>query len=428
MVPVPMAEARDKHSTGLELLRERIKGGSRRKDVLNLAQGPVGTLTQQPQPKHKPNAAAPPQPLQRPSHGQAPRARWGAQLCPLMPVQCARSMWQSTAPVPVPCAQRALCPWSSHTAEDRRTCQDTRTVRVAQSTAWPTLTDPTGGSCPCGAPWHEPRAALPGWAGPARACRAAGNRSGRSPWLRRASPEPAVLRAQGPRGHRACGEAEPAGTRADPEPTPGLTALPGDSQPAWGLCHQAQGTTCSGACHSQGTPSLSWGTQGLSSGTPDLSGRDPSPSWRNTISGDVLSFPPAVQGPHPATEGTARPGGDDTPVAVPVPGEPTVGCGFWGYTHCGGGSGVPHPEKVPEGVGGPVTAVGSCGGSARAGEQQGGRQESTGGPYRGVGGRGRGLGVTFKDDLSPGSLQRLHSLIVGGIAEIDAVNSEDGVA
>lgn len=63
-----------------------------------------------------------------------------------------------------------------------------------------------------------------------------------------------------------------------------------------------------------------------------------------------------------------------------------------------------------------------------AGELQGGGKESTRGPYRGLGGRGRGLGVTFKDDLPPGSLQRLHSLIVGGIAEIDAVNSEDGVA
>lgn len=95
----------------------------------------------------------------------------------------------------------------------------------------------------------------------------------------------------------------------------------------------------------------------------------------------------------------------------------------------GAGSGVPYPQKGPKG--GP-----GSGDSGRevwwepvtAGEHQGGGQESTRGPYRGFGGRGRGLGVTFKDDLPPGSLQRLHSLIVGGIAEIDAVNSEDGVA
>lgn len=139
-------------------------------------------------------------------------------------------------------------------------------------------------------------------------------------------------------------------------------------------------------------------------------------------------FPQLCRVPIPPQRGQPDLGGTTLQSLSPCLGSPPWAAGFGG-THTVVEGVASHTRKRSQrGSGGPVTAVGSCGGSARAGEQQGGRQESTGGPYRGVGGRGRGLGVTFKDDLSPGSLQRLHSLIVGGIAEIDAVNSEDGVA
>lgn len=177
--------------------------------MLNQARGPVGILAvsnSSPDQSSKPNTAAPAQPLQHPSGGQAPPA-WCActgepSRVPSCQCRVTGAHGKAAAPVPVACAQWAPCPWNS--VMQQRTDGRARTPGQCvwhHSTVWPTLTPATEGSCPCGAPWHKPRAVPPGWAGPARACQAAGNRSGRSRWLH---PEPAVLWAQGPRGHRAC--------------------------------------------------------------------------------------------------------------------------------------------------------------------------------------------------------------------------------
>lgn len=126
----------------------------------------------------------------------------------------------------------------------------------------------------------------------------------------------------------------------------------------------------------------------------------------------------------------------DSPVPVPVPGGGTPGrstgveeCGGGGLGRGtgGGGSAVPPREKRGHGV---VRERGDSGRKESRDPvigQRGHPPEERGREYRGRY-RGRGLGVTFQDNLPPGSLQRLDGLIVGGISEIDAVNGENSVA
>lgn len=98
---------------------------------------------------------------------------------------------------------------------------------------------------------------------------------------------------------------------------------------------------------------------------------------------------------------------------------PCPGWGEWGpASRKGPKGGFREPGDSGRGVSGdPVTGRGGAPGRGkREGGSTGGRDQSWCG------------GVTFEDDLPPGSLQRLDGLVVGGIPEIDAVNGEDGVA
>lgn len=152
-------------------------------------------------------------------------------------------------------SQPAWCPSTEqpHTPEDRQPQQDTRTACVAPRTCvgHPDLS--TGCSCPAGCrgrgvPRHEPRCHAPlGWAGPARACRAAGNWSGRRWWLCHASRELAApgTRSSGGRGAQTHlpGEAQPSlGTAGARAPTPGALS-------------PNRGTPCPGGIPGVSTPS-----------------------------------------------------------------------------------------------------------------------------------------------------------------------------
>lgn len=184
----------------------------------------------------KPNAAAPPQPPGRsratPSHPVPGAAAPGSPLAhPRAGAACreqAAEREQRHRHQPSPAGHRRPSPAPAghrvHAAapRTRRPHQDARTARVAPRTCRGHPDPRHGGlvSFPLPRAQH-PRGtspAPPGQAGPARACRAAGNRLGRSWWLRWASPEPAAPWARSPRGHE-----------QTPNQPPGATALPGDT-------------------------------------------------------------------------------------------------------------------------------------------------------------------------------------------------------
>lgn len=209
-----------------------------------------------------PGAAAPRSPSACPHTGAACREQAGEREH-LSPASAQPSRAQATKPRHPPGTGFTEQP---HTPENRRPCQDTRTACAAPQTCMdhrdprhrrlassrlPRAWHPTA-RAPCHAP--------PGQAGPARACQAAGNRSGRSRWLCQASAEPAVPPAQSPRGHGQTPNPPPReprpslGTWGAQAPTPGVPSLKTGT-------HTVLGGHCS-----QGTPGLSRGTPGLSRG------------------------------------------------------------------------------------------------------------------------------------------------------------------
>lgn len=187
------------------------------------------------------------------------------------------------------------------------------------------------------APCHT----LPGQAGPARACQAAGKQVGQ---------EPAAPPGQ-PQASCATGT-EPTETQADPKPTTwGDTALPGDSggtstHPRGSIPRAATGDT------------PSWGE------TPQLG--DPRSVPGGTVSRGGKSLSPAGTGLHPAASRStlARKGTLSCPHGTLGH---STGVGGFGGTHMYrdrggvGGVGSRNQKRGPQGDSGtPVTEAGRC--------------------------------------------------------------------
>lgn len=218
--------------------------------MLNQARGPVGTLIvsdSSPDLSTKPDPAAPPRPLWHPSRAQSPRASCARTREPSrvpsghcsVPGACGKA----AAPIPVPCAQRASCPWSSLTqwGTDGRARTPGRCVWHHSTVAQPTLTHGTGagglavprGTSPV--PQHRAGQVLPELVGlPGTGRAGAGGCAGPAPsrlcWARGpGDTEPAGAEPQGQSLSNAPGHSPPSGHSAS------LGIVTKDrGQPVWG--------------------------------------------------------------------------------------------------------------------------------------------------------------------------------------------------